>query len=172
MLSSNQCRARLEAHRPLWCDFSQADDRRDLSHTVEPNSRAYTHLLYVLMLTAWPRKSRSRTNDNMATVLSNNIASLKEVSLNQRSNKEKLAAKQLGPPIPNLKLLWRAGRRPGMSGNPGYLAAVWPKLCTASRAFCFTLDLVVTDMVWTTTGVQHTFNCCVTSNWSFIWTIV
>ena len=40
----------------------------------------------------------------MASVRSNSILSLKEVLISRRSNEDKLATKQLGPPGPNVNI--------------------------------------------------------------------
>ena len=100
----------------------------------------------------------------MGSVRNNSIVSLKEVPFSRRSNEDKLATKQLGPPRPNLNIK-QVSTKGGKSYNRGfsrswYERKTWLAGCEAANAlFCYTCTLFHPDggtadtTAWTTTGV-------------------
>ena len=98
----------------------------------------------------------------MASVRSNSILSLKEVPFSRRSNEDKLATKQLGPPRPNLNIKQVSNKK---SYNRGFSRSWYERKtflagCEAANAlFCYPCTLFHPDgsttdtTTWTTTGV-------------------
>ena len=100
----------------------------------------------------------------MASVQCNSIVSLKEIPFRQRSNEDKFATKQSGPPRPNLNIK-QISTKGGKSYNRGfsrswYELKTWLAGCeTANALFCYPWTLLHPDgsmadaTAWTTTGV-------------------
>lgn len=102
-------------------------------------------------------------NANATSTQSNSVASFREIPFNRRSNQDKLAAKELGPPRPNLKIkqvttkgekLYNRGFSRGW-----YERKTWLAGCEVANAlFCYPCILFHpdgsgTDAAWKTTGV-------------------
>lgn len=93
---------------------------------------------------------------------SNTIVSLKEVPFSRRSNQDKLATKELGPPRPNLNIK-QVSTKGGKTYNRGfsttwYERKKWLAGCYDVNAlFCYPCVLfhpdASTETAWTTTGV-------------------
>ena len=96
------------------------------------------------------------------TAQSNSIISFRELPFSRRSNQEKLAVKQLGPPRPNLNIK-QISKKGGKSYTRGfsrcwYERKNWLAGCeVANGLFCYPCVLIhpdgcTTETPWTTTG--------------------
>ncbi|XP_062234379.1 zinc finger MYM-type protein 1-like [Platichthys flesus] len=98
------------------------------------------------------------------TAQSNSIISFRELPFSRRSNQEKLAVKQLGPPRPNLNIK-QISKKGGKSYTRGfsrcwYERKNWLAGCElANGLFCYPCVLIhpdgcTTETPWTTTGFK------------------
>ncbi|KAK6325060.1 hypothetical protein J4Q44_G00044020 [Coregonus suidteri] len=186
---SNQAKVVLQmAPPPFWGDFSQVENRPEVCHRLPCKIYFFQiselsiqslwvseglHLRAFVIRNVTMNVSKKRagsslnqftTTIKMARLQCNSIVSLKEVPFCRRTNEDKLATKQLGPPRPNL-IIQQVSTKGGKSYTRGfsknwYERKTWLAGCDVANAvFCYPCLLIhpeggtADSTAWTATGV-------------------